>query len=261
MARQARKHSESGIYHAMLRGINQQLLFEEPQDYMYFLKILGECRQLSCFRLHAYCLMGNHVHLLIEPQEESLETIFKRIGNRYVYWYNVKYQRVGHLFQDRFRSAPVEEDGYFLTVLRYIHQNPVKAGLCNRPEDYPYSSWKEYLAESTITDTAFALGMVGRDELIRFTNEPNTDKCLEVTDTPRRAMTDDQALALIKKISHCQSIAAFQSTEDKVKIRVIQTVHRKGASIRQLSRLTGSSKGVIERWLKLRFVAGDRKTS
>ena len=139
MPRQARKKSESGIYHVMLRGINQQQIFEDSEDCDKFIQILQECKAVSGFKLFAYCLMGNHIHLLIKPEKEPLEQVFKRIGGRYVYWYNVKYQRVGHLFQDRFKSEPVEDDSYFLTVIRYIHQNPVKAGLCKNIKDYKYS--------------------------------------------------------------------------------------------------------------------------
>jgi REP element-mobilizing transposase RayT len=74
--------------------------------------------------------MGTHVHLLIKEETEALGKIMKRIGVRYVYWYNRKYERSGHLFQDRYKSEPVDDDGYFMTVLRYIHQNPRKSGLC-----------------------------------------------------------------------------------------------------------------------------------
>lgn len=74
----------------------------------------------SGFKMHAYCLMGNHVHMLIKVQADGLETILKRIAGRYVYWYNVKYQRVGRLFQDRFKSEPIEDDAYFLTVLFFM---------------------------------------------------------------------------------------------------------------------------------------------
>ena len=102
MPRRARKQSETGIYHVMLRGIDRQLIFEDSEDYIWFLDIVEECREVCNFQLYAYCLMGNHVHLLLKVQDEGLETIFKRIGGRYVYYYNVKYQRVGHLFQDRF---------------------------------------------------------------------------------------------------------------------------------------------------------------
>ena len=138
MPRHARKRAESGIYHVILCGINQQQIFEEEEDNLKFLQILKECKELCGFRLLAYCLMGNHVHLLLKEGTEPLEQVFKRIGGRFVYWYNVKYQRVGHLFQDRFKSEPVDSDAYLLTVIRYIHQNPVKAGLCERPEDYPF---------------------------------------------------------------------------------------------------------------------------
>ena len=141
MPRQARKLSESGIYHAMLRGINQQNIFDEEADYHVFLQALHEAKDFCNIELYAYCLMGNHVHLLLRTRDNDLETFFKKLAGKYVYWYNVKYQRVGHLFQDRFKSEPVESDSYFLTVLRYIHQNPVKAGLCKKIEQYPYSSY------------------------------------------------------------------------------------------------------------------------
>ena len=94
--------------------------------------------------------------MLIKPEKEPLEQIFKRIGGRFIYWYNSKYQRTGHLFQDRFKSELLEDDVYFSTVLRYIHQNPVKAGICKKPEDYKYSSYREYIQVADVADTEFA---------------------------------------------------------------------------------------------------------
>lgn len=251
MPRRARKQAESGIYHVMLRGIDRQRIFEEAQDYLTFLDILQEYRTVCGFRLYAYCLMGNHVHLLIKVEQEPLESIFKRIAGRYVYWYNVKYQRVGHLFQDRFKSEPVEDDGYFLTVLRYIHQNPVKAKLCALPGDYCYSSYSSYLGGSELVDTDFALGMLPKEEFVRYNNEPNQDNCLEITTTPRRAVTDEQAQRIMEKITGCRTITEIQSTEEKKKIRGIQKMHEKGVSIRQICRITGISKGLVEKWLKM----------
>ena len=250
MPRKARQKSESGIYHVMLRGIDRQLIFEDSEDYFRFLDIIQECRKLCNFKLFAYCLMGNHVHLLLKVQDDNLETIFKRIGGRYVYYYNVKYQRIGHLFQDRFKSEPVDDDGYFLTVLRYIHQNPVKAKLCSKVEDYPFSSFTEYLHESTLVDTAFALGMIERGEFTRFNNTPNSDSCLELVVSSRRAVTDAQAQGIIEKISHCKTITEFQSLEENKKERYIKKIYDKGVSVRQLSRLTGTSKGMVEKYLK-----------
>ena len=108
MPRTARKKSSTGIYHVMLRGINRQSIFEDDEDNEKFLQTIKDCKDVSEFELYGYCLMGNHVHLLLKEGKESLELVFKRIGARYVFWYNWKYRRCGHLFQDRFKSEAVE---------------------------------------------------------------------------------------------------------------------------------------------------------
>ena len=87
--------------------------------------------------------MGNHFHLLIRERDESLGETVKRIASSYVYYYNRKYGRDGHLFKERFKSEPVNDMVYFVTLLRYIHQNPVKAGMVMNVKDYAYSSWGE----------------------------------------------------------------------------------------------------------------------
>ena len=198
MPRQARKKSSSGIYHVMLRGINKQQIFEDEEDFQKFISVLKDCKAISKFKLFAYCLMGNHIHLLIKPERESLELIFKRIGSRYVYWYNWKYHRTGHLFQDRYKSEPVDDESYFLTVLRYIHQNPIKANLCNKIGDYKYSSYQEYESEnSSIIDTNMALSITDKISLLNFFEEDNNDACLEISDTFR--LNDEEAKEIIKK--------------------------------------------------------------
>ena len=234
----------------MLRGIDRQQIFEDIEDRIRFLDIVKDCREQCGFHLYAYCLMGNHVHLLIQVQEDNLETIFKKIGSKYVYYFNVKYQRVGHLFQDRFKSEPVNDDIYFLTVLRYIHQNPVKAKLCAKVEDYPFSSFAEYLNESAIVDTEFAPGMIDRKDFVDFNNAANSDTCLEFTEPSRRAVTDTQAQEIIQKIARFNSVTEFQSIEGCKKEKYIKKIYEKGVSIRQISRLTGTTKGMIEKYLK-----------
>ncbi len=250
MSRKARKRAESGIYHAMLRGIDRQQIFEDSEDCLQFLEIIKECRELCGFELYAYCLMGNHAHLLIKVCHNNLDEIFKRIAGKYVYWYNVKYQRIGPLFHDRFKSEPVENDSYFLTVLRYIHQNPTKAKLCKNVADYPYSSYGEYLSGSRWVDTDFALKMLSIEEFVQYNNATNSDKCMELSAPQRAAVTDSQAKEIIAKISRCSSVTEFQRLEEKNKIRFLQKIHTKGVSIRQLNRLTGISKGMVEKWLK-----------
>lgn len=111
----------------MMRGINRQAIFYDEADFSKFLETLLKYKEISGYEIYAYCLMDNHVHLLLKVGREPLEQIMRRICGSYVYWYNTEYQRIGYLFQDRFKSEVVENDSYFLTVLRYIHQNPLKA--------------------------------------------------------------------------------------------------------------------------------------
>lgn len=247
MPRQARKKSESGIYHVMLRGINKQQIFEDEEDCDKFIQTLKDCKAVSEFKLFAYCLMGNHIHLLIKEEKEPIEQIFKRICGRYVYWYNIKYQRVGHLFQDRFKSEPVEDDGYFLTVVRYIHQNPVKAGICKNIKDYNYSSYAEYISKSWIVDTDFVFDMISKKEFERYNNERNTDRCLEISDEPKIRVTDEQAKKIIAKYSKCETVSEFQKLDTVSRDEYIAIFKQNGLSIRQICRLTGVNYYVIQK--------------
>lgn len=250
MPRQAIKKSSSGIYHVMLRGINKQQIFEDEEDCEKFLWTLKDTKEKSGFKLFAYCLMGNHIHLLIKEEKEPLEQIFKRIGGRFVYWYNIKYQRVGHLFQDRFKSEPVEDDAYLFTVIRYIHQNPIKAKLCENAEDYKFSSYKEYTDKKWIVDTEFILDIMPLDEFAAFNNEENMDKCLEIEEKEAVRLTDEQAKAIIELCSGCKNVTEIQSLPKAEREKLIEDLRNKGLSIRQMVRLTGTSKGLIEKWLR-----------
>ena len=122
MAKRARERSNTGIYHIMIRGINRQAIFEDDEDRMRFIDTLREYKDISKYEIYGYCLMYNHMHLLIKEIDESISLIIKRICSSYVHWYNTKNERLGHLFQERFKSEVVENDGYFLTVLRYIRE-------------------------------------------------------------------------------------------------------------------------------------------
>jgi REP element-mobilizing transposase RayT len=157
MARRARRKSDSGIYHVMARGIDRQEIFRNPEDYEKYRQVLKECKSISGYELYAYCLMPNHVHLLFHESEEGLGKTFQRIGSRYAAWFNKKYARCGHLFQDRFKSEPVEDDRYFLVLLRYIHLNPVAAKICRGAADYRWSSYRELVGKSSLIDPNYPL--------------------------------------------------------------------------------------------------------
>ena len=234
----------------MLRGINQQQIFTEEEDYDRFLKVLADCKEICEFEIYAYCLMGNHVHLLIKEGKETIEKIVKRIGSRFVYWYNIKYDRKGHLFQDRYRSEAVEEPMYFNTVLIYIHQNPKKAGLCTQLSDYRYSSYNEYIGKQGIIDTEYVLSYWDIESFKEYNDSPISSKCLDVEETPQIRVTDEEAQRIIKKMTKCENPTDFQELDIDKRNKYLKQLNNKGISIRQLNRLTGIPKGIIERALK-----------
>ena len=247
MPRKARKKSESGIYHIMLRGVNNQQIFEEQEDYEKFLLILNICKDICKFKIYAYCLMGNHIHLLLQEKKEPIELIIKRLATRFVYWYNIKYQRVGHLFQDRFRSEPVDDERYFLAVLRYIHQNPVKAGICQKVVDYPYSSYNEFFKKRYLIDTDFVFEIIHKDDFAQFNNEKNNDNFLDGEQKPKLKATDEQAKKIIEKYSKCKNAVEFQTLDVKSRDKCLKLFKEKGMSIRQISRLTGTSYYLVQK--------------
>jgi putative transposase len=251
MPRYAREKSKSGIYHIMLRGINRQDIFEDDEDRQRFIETIKQYKTVNKYEIYGYCLMSNHVHLLLGEKEESLSQAIKRICGSFVYWYNWKYGRCGHLFQERYKSETVEDERYFITVLRYIHQNPVKAGLSRNTGEYIWGSYNEYIKKETITDVNTALEMFSSDRIKaveqfqKYMNEPNEDKCLEYEE--KRKITDNEVKIYLTELG-VSNISDLQQSEKNKRNEIIKSMKSiEGITIRQLSRITGISKSVIDR--------------
>ena len=248
MPRTARIKSPTGIYHIMLRGVNRRQLFFDEEDNERFLYILNSYISAYGHELYAYCLMGNHVHLLLKEGTEDIGMLFKRMGASFAWWYNNKYDRAGHIFQDRFRSEPVDTEQYLFTVLRYILRNPVAAGLCTYPEDYPYSSASEYMCcGSGITDTSFIFDIIDRESLVQYIRQENNDECLEMETSGRRGVTDAVAVEMIKKEFGTLTPEPGRKRDRTAFSNSVAKLYKEGVSVRQLSRLTGISKGILQR--------------
>ena len=263
MPRQPRITSDSGIYHVMLRGINHQNIFEDAEDYYQFINTLDRMRVrnddegLPCgtnFTLYAYCLMSNHFHLLIREREDNLGMALKRIAGSYVFYYNRKYGRDGHLFKERFKSEPVNDMTYFTTLLRYIHQNPVKAGIVENVKDYEYSSWGEYTGDVDtvfrICNTETVLNRIPFDDFAAIVNEPLPDDFISLdndNEKPKIRLSDDQVWQQIKEKTGVTNSCAFQQLDDNTIRNTIKELKNCGASHRQLERLTGIGRGFIQR--------------
>ena len=154
MARKARAEVEGGLYHIIVRGNNRRRVFDSAADYEKFLSLLATQKIKLPFFLYAYCLMTNHVHLLIERQKDSVGRIMHRLLTGYSQYYNRRNQRVGHLLQGRHKAILCQSDRYLAELVRYIHLNPVRAKMVSQPEQYQYSSHRAYLgfAEAGIVD-------------------------------------------------------------------------------------------------------------
>ena len=248
MPRRKRQKSNSGIYHVITRGVNRQPIFEEPKDYRKYLEFLEECKTSCKFELLAFCLMTNHVHLLIRQNGDPLDKIFRKLNTSYAVWFNSKYQRTGHLFQDRYKSEPVDDMAYFLTVLRYIHQNPLKAGLEKSiGSGYMWSSYQDYIYEQGITDTGFALEVLGgKKNFFEWHGQMETARVMDMENI-RLRLPDDVAADIIYEASGCRNAAQFQQLDLHRRNQMIGQILQKSVSVNQLSRLTGVSSKVIRR--------------
>lgn len=250
MPRTARKISSTGIYHIVIRGADRQLMFEEHADYIKYLNYLEYYKNECDFDIYAYCLMSNHVHILMRINSTALSKIFQRIGTSYASWFNMKYNRTGYLQQGRYYSEPVESQEYLLTVARYIHQNPFNAGLEAFPgESYNWSSLSAYAASSDeFVNASFLLNLYGDYNAFmkHQTNVNHNDKCLDLN-AIRRRIPDDVAKKIIYETCMCSNSKEFQSLSVLDRNKMISTLHKKGISTRQLNRLTGIPLGVINR--------------
>lgn len=168
MARPLRVQFPGAFYHVMARGQERQDIFRGADDFARFLDDLEAVREKHRVRVHAYCLMTNHYHLMVETCLPNLAKALQNLQTRYTVWFNRKHQRVGHLFSGRYKAILVEKETYGLELSRYIHLNPVRAGLCDRPETYPYSSYRFYTAqkipEGIPLDSNWTLGQFHPDE-------------------------------------------------------------------------------------------------
>ena len=245
MARQNRKISRTRCYHIMLRGNNSMDIFLDNRDRLFFLTLLKINKEQSDFQIYAYCLMDNHIHLVLQESsvassENNVSAIMKKLGVSYVKYFNKKYSRIGTLFQDRFKSESVENDSYLLAVIRYVLCNPCKAMITDTPWKYRWSSAGEYLTGcGGLTDVATVLPMFNDDiESVKMfmgdamkLNEAESFLELDNKQDEKEANLKEQWKRL-----------GFLSLEEKLKI----LYYEKGNSLRMLEKISGLSRFKIK---------------
>ena len=170
IARKLREWYPGAIYHLMHRGVRRTEIFSDETDYQVFLEILKVALDKYQCKIHAYCMMMNHIHLLLETSEDEIGRFMKCLSERYAMYFNHKYQYRGHLFESRYKSCLVKEDSYFLQTSRYIHLNPVKARIVVKPEDYRWSSYQTMIAlkDDRITERNRTLAYFKDNSILRY---------------------------------------------------------------------------------------------
>jgi len=151
MARKPRIHMPGAIYHVILRGNARQDIFSDDKDRYRFYEILQKSCERFHHRIHAFCLMTNHLHLEIQVGEIPLSRIMQNVSLRYTQWFNWRHKKSGHLFQGRYKAVMVDADAYLLELAAYIHLNPVRARITDRPEKYRWSSHRAYLGNENLS--------------------------------------------------------------------------------------------------------------
>ena len=245
--RAARRVSESDIYHVMSRGAGRQLIFEDDEDRERCLSLLGTHLERTPGKMLAWCFMENHLHLLLCIPCDDLSMFMRRFLSDYALYFNRRHGREGHLFQDRFLSEPVEKDDYLLSVARYIHQNPEKAGL-SKTRAYPWSSYGEYTGVPLLCDTDLVLSMLGGiQQFVSFHEEFDEGVSPLEVRFRRNRMSDEQCLSRALELFGDAGLGEIKALPKAERDEAIRTLKGEGLTVRQIQRLTGVSLGSISK--------------
>jgi len=261
LPRQPRRKSYSDVYHCMLRGINKQDIFFDKKDYLEFQSIIKRTKNIFSYKLYSYVLMPNHIHLEIKDEKQKLSQIMHSISTSYANYFNKKYKRVGHLFQNRFQSRNVENSYYILNLVRYIHQNPIKAGICEMNK-YSWSSYSEYFKKEKLKNEDC---IVDTDEILLMFSTKNNNvkseffefnrKCLKFHDSlelleyeMRNKLTDEEVIYFIKQEIGIENIQEIQKYNINYRDDIIQRIKKiKGITQKQIARILGVNIRIVQR--------------
>ena len=244
----------------MLRGNERKDIFIDEEDKGKFIKIVFKKKADDAFKLYAFCIMDNHVHLVIKEQNEPISRIVKKITTSYAYYFNAKYKRVGHLFQDRYKSETIEDEPYLLSVIRYVHNNPEKADITKK-EKYKWSSYSNYIDilnhHREIPEIKEILELFSSDiekalkEFIHYSNEYEEKNFLEMKETIKSEIDEENVNEYINgylKSKNLKKEDLKRREHNKQKEDLIQQlIKRSNLSKRKIAILIGVNRETVRR--------------
>lgn len=249
MPRQRRKESSTGFYHVIAKGINNELIFNQTREKIYLKKILKEFLSEHNVEIYAYCIMSNHLHLIIKSEIQELSIYMAKCLAKYAEYYNYKHKRNGHVFQNRFKSECIETSKYYWNCLRYIHLNPLKANRVKSITNYKYSSILEYkkrelqLIDKNALET-FLKKFEDWEDFMNFHFKKQRDIFIDVSEDLLRqkidvAMTYILELQQQLEIDRIESLLEEKWLRDKVKEYLTEKM---GISIRERDQIVSEIK-------------------
>lgn len=253
MPRGPRKHSEQGFYHVIIKGAGNQIIFEDEADYEEFLRIMRRARDKFSLVVLAWCLMSNHVHLLVEDTEEELSRYVHFVSTTYARYFNERWGHVGHVFLSRFKSVPIGSDAQLLVTLRYVLRNPSKAGMADH-RSYRWSSYSEYVGSvpADLSETSLLLDMLdGVSGFLRFVNDPEAAPYYPRTSA---RIPDEDAKEAASAAIWPEPLDGLKTLPSEKRATHLRRLGEAGLSIKQIGRLTGLGRYVIEKALHQKSV-------
>jgi len=249
MPKEKREYGVTGKYHVTSRGVHRSIIFEDDQDHDVFLFLVDNAiEKFKHFntKIHAYVLMDNHFHLLIEAGGKGISQVMKYIKERYATYYNNKYETDGPLYSGRFFSKPVDDDTYYIRTVKYILNNPVKAGICDKASEYKWSSYGAYFAKleeediNKMVDTSMVTELI--ESLDEFEEYINDGEIMDSTEfeprmshnTPTRVIQE-----VVEQVLDRLNLDTFRDLTKEVRNVFLQHLKREGILHTTISRITG----------------------
>ena len=247
MTHKARQLGESGFYHVVTKGDGGQIIFENDRDRTMYLELLESCVGEYSVNLHAYCLMSNHVHLLLEDdcEKHHLSPFMKRLDETYAMYFANASGRVGHVFKGRFWSEPINTDEYLISAIRYIHANPEPAKI-SRAEDYPWSSYQAYCGAPSIVKTDFALELLGGAQAFKsFSANGGSYAKPFATSKLCRHLSPDELTNIALALLGRETLSTIRQLQPKERVPYIEKLSSAGFNEQEIVRVTGLGRQIV----------------
>jgi len=246
MARTARKESETGYYHVIMRGNNKSYVFKNKREKILYIETIMKMQEEGLIELVAWSVMDNHVHIVLKAELENMSLALKRINIRFAVRYHQIQKTSGHVFQDRFISEPIESDEYLMLVVRYVHNNPVKAKIVQDASDYEWSSYGRYLENDLNSTMAFTYQVMGNSpkKFEAFHKLEDHREYLEIKED-RDAYREERFNRIMA--NHCNEYGVIDGKETRVNKETSNEL------VRDLGENSGYSLRVVAKKLEIPF--------